>query len=170
MGSRRFQCWSAVIRPIRELTVPRLAMRSPGDPPCFAETERKSGPANSPNWFRSSGSPKKCPSSRGQRASKKVGPFPFRARSAPCPAAFHTSSTSVPSTSRAGMPKLLARSTRFPPVTPWERVVTAHSLSLQTKSTGSFQATARLMLSTSIPWFMAPSPKKATARLPGRRY
>ena len=54
-------------------------------------------------------------------------------------------------------------------MTSGEEVVMAMPLSLQTKITGSDQAEARLIDSISMPWFIAPSPKNATATLPGRR-
>ena len=44
----------------------------------------------------------------------------------------------------------------------------AQPLSLQTSRSGSCQAAARLRVSRSMPWFIAPSPKNATATDPGR--
>ncbi len=50
-----------------------------------------------------------------------------------------------------------------------EGVVMAKPLSRHTNSTGSSQTAARFSASISMPWFIAPSPKNATATLPGRR-
>ncbi len=44
----------------------------------------------------------------------------------------------------------------------------AQRLSLQTNSTGSRHACARLSDSSSMPWFIAPSPKNPTPTAPGR--
>src|SRR3989304_5863691 len=41
---------------------------------------------------------------------------------------------------------------------------------LQTNNTGKFQADARFSDSINIPWFIAPSPKNATATAPGCEY
>ena len=76
----------------------------------------------------------------------------------------------IDATPRDARPKAAARPVRLPPVTDSLRVVMAHPLSLQTRIRGSRQAAARFKVSRSIPWFMAPSPKKATATEPGRRY
>ena len=46
----------------------------------------------------------------------------------------------------------------------------AHPSSLQTNNTGRFQAEARFIDSINMPWFMAPSPKKATVLAPGCKY
>ena len=50
-----------------------------------------------------------------------------------------------------------------PAVTAVDRVVMAMPLSLATNTTGRRQTAARFQDSSSIPWFTAPSPKKATA-------
>jgi len=92
-----------------------------------------------------------------------------------CPDRFHRFpgrrpqlSTSRPSASTGARPRPRARSTRLPPVTRPESVAMDQPSSLQTKSTGRRHAEARFMLSMSMPWFMAPSPKNATASVPGR--
>ena len=82
-------------------------------------------------------------------------------------AASHTADTSRPSTSTAGTPNPRARSLRSPPVTLSDWVVMAQPSSLQTNNTGRFQTAARFIDSINMPWFMAPSPKKATATAPG---
>src|ERR1019366_3120805 len=118
---------------------------------------------------RSSGSPRKWPPARWQRARMKLGPPPARARPIPAPAALRIASTSLPSTRETGIPNERARFVTEPAVTAFERVVIAKPLSLHTNRTGSLQTAARFSDSSNIPWLIAPSPKNATATPPGRR-
>jgi hypothetical protein len=67
-------------------------------------------------------------------------------------------------------PSPRARSFKSPPVIFSEGVAIDHPSSLQTNKTGRFQAEAKFMDSINIPWFMDPSPKKATAMEPGRKW
>ena len=72
----------------------------------------------------------------------------------------YTATTSWPSTCQLGMPKPSPRAdSRGSPVASWTVVDTAYWLFSMKKQTGSFQAAARFIVSSTEPMFVAPSPK-----------
>ncbi len=172
-GRSRSGTWRAFsIVPIMPTMPPARAKNPP--PPCLTAaptTPRSVWRASSPVGWRdcsSSGSPRKCPSIRGQVAYRNAGPFPLRTRPRSAPAVSCTSSTSVPSTRSTARPNACARSARSPPVTVPAAVVMAQPLSMQTTRSGNDQPTARLRVSSAMPWFIAPSPTKLTPTACGR--
>ncbi len=89
-----------------------------------------------------------------------VGPWPARMCSRASVMARWTASASIPSTRQLGMLKPSPRAeTRVSAVAAATGVDTAYWLFSMKKQTGSFQAAARLKLSSTDPMLTAPSPK-----------
>src|SRR5229473_115211 len=104
-------------------------------------------------------------------ASMSDGPPPPRALPIAGAAAPYTASASLPSTTIRSRPYALARSAAGCSTAVTDRigVYSMYWLFSQTKTTGSFQMTARLSASWKAPMLVVPSPKKQTATCPDLR-